>query len=293
MHNLRYGLALVVLTTMLVTPAEAGLLSKLRNRDSTTASRDLEAETKITFGERDMYVHVPTRLPPEGKRALVVVLHGGLGNAERIVTMRSEKGMNLDDVADKYGFLVAYMNGTKVSKIFGSDKRGWNAGYCCNLAVENNIDDVSYLTGAVQHLVTRYGIDTQRIYGIGHSNGAMMVQRMICETQVFSAGISFSGSLNMDTNNCPGAQGRTILSVLGKGDTAVPLEGGYGKGISRKNFKTSQEYSRQRIEGSGGRYILQVYDDTEHNFDTIMAAVQKEDGIAVDEKVARFFGLTQ
>lgn len=293
MKYLRYGIALTALTALLGSPADAGFLSKLRNRDSTSASRDLDAETKITFGERDMYVHVPTNLPPEGARALVLVLHGGLGNAERIVTMRSEKGMNLDDVADKYGFLVAYMNGTKVSKIFGSDKRGWNAGYCCNLAVENNIDDVSYLTGTVQHLVTRYGIDTRRVYGIGHSNGAMMVQRMICETEVFAAGVSFSGSLNMETNSCPGAQGRTILSVLGKKDTAVPLEGGYGKGISSKNFKTSQEYSRKLIEDSGGRYILQVYEDAEHQFDTISAAVLKEDGIAVDEKVAHFFGLVQ
>lgn len=291
MKYLQYSVALALSAAMLATPAEAGFLSKLRNRDSAAASRSLEPEAKIPYEGRDMYVHIPGRLPPEGSRALVVVLHGGLGNAERIVTMRSEKGMNLNDAADKYGFIVAYMNGTKVSKIFGSDKRGWNAGYCCNLAVENNIDDVSYITGAVQQLVKYYGIDTQRIYGIGHSNGAMMIQRMICETEVFAAGVSFSGSLNMETDSCPGAQGRTILSVLGKGDTAVPLEGGYGKGISSKNFKTSQEYSRQLIEGSGGRYILQVYEDAEHQFDTISAAVLKEDGVTVDEKVARFLGL--
>src|SRR4051812_24153318 len=42
------------------------------------------ADTVDHYAGRDMIVHVPARLPASGSRALVVVLHGGMGNADRI-----------------------------------------------------------------------------------------------------------------------------------------------------------------------------------------------------------------
>jgi poly(3-hydroxybutyrate) depolymerase len=44
-------------------------------------------------------------LPAQGTRALVVVLHGGLGNAQRIESKQSENGLNMDVVAEKSGFI--------------------------------------------------------------------------------------------------------------------------------------------------------------------------------------------
>ena len=63
-----------------------------------------------SYGGRAMIVYQPSTLPQKGARALVVVLHGGLGNAERIAYKRSENGLNMDSVADKDGFVVAYLN---------------------------------------------------------------------------------------------------------------------------------------------------------------------------------------
>jgi len=37
-----------------------------------------------SYGGRHMLVYEPAQLPPKGARALVVVLHGGLGNAARM-----------------------------------------------------------------------------------------------------------------------------------------------------------------------------------------------------------------
>ena len=40
---------------------------------------------RMDFGAgRQLIVYMPAHLPPPGQRALVVVLHGGLGNADRI-----------------------------------------------------------------------------------------------------------------------------------------------------------------------------------------------------------------
>ncbi len=282
----------VVLATSSVT-AEAfgsGLFAKMRGGKS--GNRDaVNNEYKLNYQDRDMYIHVPKNLPPEGQRALVVALHGGLGNAERIVAKRSEHGLNLDDVADKYGFIVAYMNGTPVTKMLGSDKRGWNAGQCCGQSAEKNIDDVAYISSAVGLLADKYAINPGKVYGIGHSNGAMMTQRIICESGLYAAGVSISGALEIEVNSCPGARGRKILEIHGQGDKNVPIEGGLGQGISRKYPKKSQEYSQQVFNNSGAEYILQVLPDAAHNLGTIEEAIEKQEGISLQEKISRFFGL--
>ena len=79
----------------------------------------------VSGTERDSLVYKPAadaskRLP------LMIVLHGGLGNAE---TMENTTGM--DAVADSGQFVVAYPNGTGGSFAFMKDKRTWNAGACC------------------------------------------------------------------------------------------------------------------------------------------------------------------
>ena len=124
------------------------------------------------YGGRDLIVHVPDRMPPSGARALVVVLHGGLGNADRIANRQSESGLNMDAVADKDGFIVAYLNGTAATRL-GGKMLAWNAGGgCCGQPFRTNVDDVGYIKGAVAWLAGKYGVDRRRVFGTGHSNGA-------------------------------------------------------------------------------------------------------------------------
>jgi hypothetical protein len=101
------------------------------------------------YGGRDMVLHVPARLPPTGARALVIVLHGGMGSADRIVGRQAESGLNLDAIADRDGFVVAYLNGTPVTRLLGSRALGWNAGGgCCGQPAQTGVDDVAYIGGA-------------------------------------------------------------------------------------------------------------------------------------------------
>ncbi len=244
-----------------------------------------------SYGGRDMIVYVPTQLPPTGSRALVVVLHGGLGNAERIAGLKAESGLNMNAVADKNGFIVAYLNGTPVTRNLGSRFLGWNAGGgCCGQSAANDIDDVAYIKGAVGYLAAKYGIDLTRVYGTGHSNGAMMTQRIMCETRLYAAGVAISGPLNLDISTCPAARGERILAIHGADDQNVPIGGGRGKGLAQTPFN-SEARARQVFTRSGAAYTLQIVPGADHVLDHIEAVIEKTEGVTIAETSAAFFGI--
>ena len=187
-----------------------------------------------------------------------MVLHGGLGNAQLIAQAKAEGAINLNTLAETHGFVVAYLNGTAVARLLSAERRGWNAGNCCGLPAEKNVDDVAYLQSAVHTLISTYGIDRQRIFGVGHSNGAMMVQRMVCETGLFAAAVSLAGSLENNAKTCPSAKGKRILALHGEHDQNVPIAGGRGpKGIARVAF-TSQSATAKVWQDSGVTYDLSL-----------------------------------
>ena len=249
-----------------------------------------QGASESTFEGRSLIVYSPANLPPAGNRALVIVLHGGLGNAQRIESSQSESGLNLDRMAEKQGFIVAYLNGTPVTRRFGPDKLGWNAGGgCCGKAAQDNVDDVRYIQEAVTHLTAQYGIDPHRIYGMGHSNGGMMTQRVMCETGLYAAALSISGPLNLEAADCHAARGKRILAIHGIDDRNVPMAGGRGtEGLSQASYR-SEEQSRQSFIRAGASYELQAVAHADHKLDDIAAALEQSEGHSIPEIAVRFF----
>lgn len=260
-----------------------------RSYGEVTLSRGVTTET---YKGRVVLIYVPQKLPVQGARALVVVLHGGLGNASRIEGGAAEKGLKMDEIAEKNGFLVAYLNGTPVTKRFGAEMLGWNAGGgCCGVPAGTNVDDVGYITGAVTHLVGEYGVDPKRVYGMGHSNGAMMTMRMMCETSIYAAGVSVSGPLNLQVQSCPAARGRRILSIHGAVDQNVPVAGGQGtKGLAKVDYKSERD-TEQIFTTSGADFHLQIVPGADHLLDNINDKIEQTERISIGQKAARFFGL--
>ncbi|MGA9796985.1 MAG: hypothetical protein WBQ17_15785 [Rhizomicrobium sp.] len=254
------------------------------------------AQTRTqSYGGRDMLVHVP----PSPPRALVVVLHGGLGNAERIEGRMNERSMNLDALADKDGFIVAYLNGTPVTRMTGMRAFGWNAGACCGMSAANRIDDVGYIAGAVNDLLARFHIPRGRAFVIGHSNGAMMALRMMCETRTFAAAISISGALETNDDKCPAAKDARILAIHGAEDETVPVAGGAGgvgvavfRGLWTFNYN-SEAYTAKIFRGSGATYDLELVAGAPHALDDLDAALRKRDGLSIGDETVRFFGLAR
>ncbi|OYV73814.1 MAG: hypothetical protein B7Z74_03290, partial [Deltaproteobacteria bacterium 21-66-5] len=131
----------------------------------------------------------------------------------------------------------------------------------------------------------------RRVFGMGHSNGAMMTQRLMCETHLYAAGVAVSGPLNLRVDECPAAKGARILAIHGADDQNVPIGGGEGtKGLSHAVY-SSEAHSKQVFEASGASYTLDIVPNAGHKMDHISAAIAKTEGETVPQKAARFFGL--
>lgn len=239
---------------------------------------------------RDAVVYTPTHMPGFGTRALVVVLHGGLGNAQRIADQRSERALNFNAAAEEGGFVVAYLNGTPVARGLGSEHLGWNAGNCCGVPATTQVDDVAYIQSAAQEIAAHFGVDRKRIYGVGHSNGAMMTQRVMCETPLYAAAVAVSGALENGAALCPVARGKSIMGLHGELDRNVPVNGGPGWGFSRVPFHSEGNTYQVWID-SGAQYPLQIILGADHAAESVDAQIRAQEGISLVQKAVRFFGL--
>jgi polyhydroxybutyrate depolymerase len=114
--------------------------------------------------ERSYIVHVPPGYNPARPTLVVLVFHGGGGNAKNVQRMTGFSAK-----ADAEGFIVVYPNGTGRLK----DKLlTWNGGTCCGYAVRENVDDVGFAKALLEDLVGVANVDPQRIYATGMSNSA-------------------------------------------------------------------------------------------------------------------------
>jgi polyhydroxybutyrate depolymerase len=138
--------------------------------------------------ERSYLLRVPDGYISTGTCALVVVLHGGGGNADAI-----EETTGFTDLAEEEGFIVVYPNGTGR---FPRRLLTWNSGYIDVWASANEVDDTGFITALVDRLGELYSIDPDMIFVTGISNGAMMAYRLVAEhPDVFSAVGAVAGSI--------------------------------------------------------------------------------------------------
>jgi len=152
---------LLIVAAEILKPAVAAAFAENLARETLTHGGDV----------RSYVVHVPPGVMGTGRRVpLVLVLHGGGGNAEI-----TERMTGFSAKAAKDDFIVVYPEGSGRMK----DKLlTWNAGHCCGFAMNNKLDDVGFINALLDKLVGDYPVDPQRIYATGISNGGMMSHRL-------------------------------------------------------------------------------------------------------------------
>jgi polyhydroxybutyrate depolymerase len=102
----------------------------------------------------------------------------------------------------------------------------WNAGTvpATVWAVENNSDDLAFVSALIDRMVTTYGADRSRVYVTGISNGGRFAWRIACETNLVSGVATIAGT--MSDAYCPPVSHPDLLVISGTSDSIEPYEGG-------------------------------------------------------------------
>ena len=177
-------------------------------------------ERSIVVGaeNRSYAIHLPNGRAPTQPVPLVLVFHGGGGNAANAARMSG-----MDAKADKEGFIAVYPNGTGARA--NARLLTWNTWRCCGAALDNKVDDVGFVRALIDAVARDYPVDRKRIYATGLSNGGMLAYRVGCELgDLFAAIAPVAGALNSD--DCRVGPRVSVIVFHGMDDKHVRFEGG-------------------------------------------------------------------
>jgi len=199
--------------------------------------------------QRRYRTYVPKGLPKGAP--LVLVLHG---SGEGPQAIRVGTGYGFERLADQHGFAVVY------PKSFGFD---WNDCSAIGDAAVNGVraDDAGFLAALVDQLVGEIGVDPNRVFAAGVSNGGSMALRLALEhpkryRAVAAALANMPAPQNFQCQ--PVAQTPSVMILNGTEDPLVPYAGGeinllglFYKGGQVISSAASAQYlaDRNRIAG--------------------------------------------
>lgn len=171
----------------------------------------------LSFGglDRAYRLYLPDGLPVAAP--LVVMLHGGFGSAAQ-----AERAYGWNQLADSAKFAVAYPDG---------EGRAWNTGGgCCGRPGRQGVDDVGYISAVVDDISANVGIDANRVYATGISNGGMMSYALACSTGTFAA-IGPDSATQLDA--CAAPRPTSVMHIHGTADQMIRYDGQPGVGVAR------------------------------------------------------------
>lgn len=166
--------------------------------------------------ERTYHIHFPPGFSKSKPAPLVLALHGGGGKARRFD--QSATGGTLTVEADKRGVVLVFPQGIN---------KQWCDGRTEILKTKKVYDDVGFISGIIDAMVNKYGIDPNRVYATGLSNGGFMSVRLAMDLSdkiaaVAPVAASISKAIKKKTPKLP----ISIMFVNGTDDPVVPFEGG-------------------------------------------------------------------
>ncbi|RZV37973.1 MAG: hypothetical protein EX271_11290, partial [Acidimicrobiales bacterium] len=104
-----------------------------------------------------------------GDRPLVLVLHGGGGKDRGMVNVTKKRWNQL---ADQYGFYVAYPNALDGHWDFGEGK--------VSNGLKRRVDDLAYFDFVINDVSARANIDQSRVFATGISRGGQASYFLAC-----------------------------------------------------------------------------------------------------------------
>lgn len=157
--------------------------------------------------ERTFLLDIPKHLQPGA--ALVLVFHGFTGSARGV---RRESGFAA--LAEKYGFVAAYPQGTRDAK----GNTFFNVGY--SFHESEKVDDVAFARGLSARLVRDLELDPDGVFSTGMSNGGDMSYFLARQPRPFVQAIApVAGCMMSSWTNALSPQARvSVMEVHGTQD---------------------------------------------------------------------------
>ncbi|MHA3048265.1 CE1 family esterase [Acinetobacter sp. ANC 4641] len=169
------------------------------------AQQPIEQHLLVQGVEREYLVLDTHRQKPV---PLVIVLHGGGGNAVRML-------QRWQTVAQRKGLIVVAPN---------AEKATWNALGCCGDAQQKQSADVAFIQAVLKQVGQQTSVDRHRIYVVGFSNGGMLTYQLIAQQTPFAAAAVVSAA--MFSGQSQPQTAIPLLIVHGMQDQVVPIQGG-------------------------------------------------------------------
>ena len=206
-----------VLTTLLLSAAIVG------NTNAGWNDLNVNYQNQV----RRYKVYVPNNLSTNP--SLVVALHGMGQNADAISQTA------LTAISDTANMILIAPEGLPFTHTLTGTINGmWNVGMVISnalvgtVALNDNIDDIGFISLITDSVIQQYGVDTNSIYAMGFSLGAFMTQRLACELpNTFKAIASLSGSRASTLPTCVPAQSIPTAIFYGTNDAVVAADGTY------------------------------------------------------------------
>lgn len=173
-------------------------------------------------GTRPAKVVVPNDYDHTVAHPLVILLHGYSATG-----LIQDFYLDFSPRAAARGFIAVVPDGTTNP----GGQQYWNAspGWCCDF-LDSGVDDAGYLLGLVTEAKSRFNVDSDRVYLVGHSNGGFMSYTLACEhADVFAAIVSIAGAMPLSEADCAPSEAVSVLQVHGTFDAVINYYGTFGQ----------------------------------------------------------------
>lgn len=163
--------------------------------------------------QREYLLYIPDSF--EAGKPLVFNLHGYTSTALAQLFYGDFRS-----IADTAGFMIVCPQGTE-------DNLGithWNVGWGTS-----TVDDVSFVSALIDSIYAEYGIDLDRVFSTGMSNGGFMSYVLACQLSERIAAIaSVTGTMNLGSfGTCDSQHPMPVMEIHGTADGTVPYAGDF------------------------------------------------------------------
>lgn len=204
-------------STPAAVPASAQGGSSAQDRSGSQGTRGISTERTLVSGgiKREYILRLPKDAPP-GPRPLVIALHGALQPAGVM-----QRYLDLDAVADREGFVVAYPRGLN---LLWNDGRSSVAGF---IPILRKRDDARFVLDLLERLEAEGIADPSRAYLMGFSNGGFLTAFVACRyADRFAAYATLMMTVPVGyAETCQPSKPVPILMMNGTYDPIVPMFG--------------------------------------------------------------------